>query len=267
MESLAKSACKRKTNGVVFGIIVNIPILNLGYTLRNVYARWTGAYKRNVDIFACITRFQKEKLIEAGFDKDKIVVIPNFVDISSKYKEASGGYVAYCGRLSREKGIDLVIEVAKKHPKIQFKLAGELRDQDLLSNGLPENCQLVGYLSGKALEDFYRNASFFVMASKWYEGFPMSILESACFRKCTVGPDHGGFTEIIGKGENAIGRLFEPNNLNDLEKQILTLWNQPVLVEELGQKAYEKLRKEYSSEVIYEKWNELFVEMLDEQCR
>lgn len=240
---------------------------SVGYTLRNVYARWTGAYKRNVDIFACITRFQKEKLIEAGFDKDKIVVIPNFVDISSKYKEASGGYVAYCGRLSREKGIDLVIEVAKKHPKIQFKLAGELRDQDLLSNGLPENCQLVGYLSGKALEDFYRNASFFVMASKWYEGFPMSILESACFRKCTVGPDHGGFTEIIGKGENAIGRLFEPNNLNDLEKQILALWNQPVLVEELGQKAYEKLQKEYSSEVIYEKWNELFVEMLDEQCR
>ena len=68
----------------------------------------------------------------------------------------------------------------------------------------------------------------------------MAILEAAQFGKPCIGPDHGGFTEIIGKGESAIGRLFEPNNLNDLEKQVLTLWNQPVLTEELGRKAYEK---------------------------
>ena len=40
---------------------------SVGYTLRNVYARWTGAYKNNVDAFACITDFQRRKLIEAGY--------------------------------------------------------------------------------------------------------------------------------------------------------------------------------------------------------
>ncbi|WP_195532808.1 glycosyltransferase family 4 protein [Bacteroides finegoldii] len=233
---------------------------SVGYTLRNVYARWTGAYKNNVRTFACITEFQRKKLIEAGFDKNKIVVIHNSIDIPLKYETTFGSYVAYIGRLSYEKGYDLLVEIARKYPEIQFCFAGAKREDTNIA--FPKNVQLMGYLKGKELEHFIKNARLVVIPSRCYEGFPMAILEAAQFGKPCVCPDHGGFTEIIGKGENAIGRLFEPNNLNDLEKQILALWNQPVLVEELGQKAYEKLQKEYSSEVVYRKWNELFTKIL-----
>ena len=233
---------------------------SVGYTLRNVYARWTGAYKNNVRTFACITEFQRKKLIEAGFDKNKIVVIPNSIDIPLKYETTFGSYVAYIGRLSYEKGYDLLVEIARKYPEIQFCFAGaKIEDTNI---AFPKNVQLMGYLKGKELEHFIKNARLVVIPSRCYEGFPMAILEAAQFGKPCVCPDHGGFTEIIGKGENTIGRLFEPNNLNDLEKQILALWNQPVLVEELEQKAYEKLQKEYSSEVVYNKWNELFTKIL-----
>ena len=233
---------------------------SVGYTLRNVYARWTGAYKNNVRTFACITEFQRKKLIEAGFDKNKIVVIHNSIDIPLKYETTFGSYVAYIGRLSYEKGYALFVEIARKYPEIQFCFAGAKREDTNIA--FPKNVQLMGYLKGKELEHFIKNARLVVIPSRCYEGFPMAILEAAQFGKPCVCPDHGGFTEIIGKGENAIGRLFEPNNLNDLEKQILALWNQPVLVEELGQKAYEKLQKEYSSEVVYNKWNELFTKIL-----
>ncbi|WP_373133628.1 glycosyltransferase, partial [Bacteroides salyersiae] len=89
---------------------------SIGYTLRNVYARWTKAYLRNVDMFACITEFQKKKLIEAGYDKNKITVIPNSIDAPCSYTPTSGEYIAYIGRLSYEKGYDLLVEVARKHP-------------------------------------------------------------------------------------------------------------------------------------------------------
>lgn len=145
----------------------------------------------------------------------------------------------FCGRLSKEKGVDLILEVARRHPEIPFKFAGELRDKELF-NGIPDNCELKGYIFGKELDDFYQNAMFFVMASKWYEGFPMSILEAAKFGKCTVGPDHGGFTEIIGREEEAIGKLFKPNDVHDLEKIITDLWSYPEVAISLGQKAWEK---------------------------
>ena len=219
---------------------------SIGYTLRNAYARWTKAYKNNVDMFACITSFQKEKLIVAGFEKNKITVIPNLMDAPQKYVTYHGRYVAFCGRISREKGVDLIIEVARKHPEISFKFAGEIRDIDLVQN-LPVNCELKGHLSGEKLNTFYQEASFFIMASKWYEGFPMTILEAAKYGKCTIGPNHGGFTEIIGQGKEAIGKLFEPNNIKDLEKQIVELWNNQTQIEKLGEKAFKKLKECYYS--------------------
>lgn len=235
-----------------------------GYTLRNFVARKTGAYRKCVTKFACITEFQKSKLIQAGYDKDRITVIPNFLNSSDiaelEYKE--GEYVAYSGRLSSEKGVDLILKVAKRHQNIKFKFAGELRDKELLNSGIPKNCEFVGYLSGNKLQDFYKGSKFIVMASKWYEGFPMTILETARYKKPTIGPDHGGFTEIIGKGENAIGLLFNPNDVDDLEKQITDLWNNSDRVRILGKKAYHKLVMNYSSEVIYMKWERLIDDII-----
>lgn len=99
------------------------------------------------------------------------------------------------------------------------------------------------------------------MQSRCYEGFPITILDGAAFGKPTIGPDHGGFTEIIGKGEVEIGKLFKPNNLLDLEKTIVSLWDNPKEIQELGQKAFKKLQNEYSSEVVFNKWINLFNEL------
>lgn len=230
---------------------------SVGYAARNAVARITGAYAKCVDRFACITEFQRQKLIAAGFDPEKIVVIPNAIDSPAEREISVGKYVAYSGRLSREKGVDLIIEVARRHPEIPFRFAGAVRDAAMV-NDLPGNVSLAGYLSGAALEDFYKNASFFVMASRWYEGFPMTILEAARYGKPTVGPDHGGFTEIIGKGEQSIGKLFKPGDVEDLERQVVELWNTPEDVVRLGSSAFDKLQARYSVEVISRQWQQLF---------
>ena len=229
---------------------------SIGYTLRNVYARWTKAYLRNVDMFACITEFQKKKLIEAGYDKNKITVIPNSIDAPCSYTPTSGEYIAYIGRLSYEKGYDLLVEVARKHPEIKFCFAGAQREKN--NTEIPKNVEFKGYLQKKELSKFIQESRFIVIPSRCYEGFPMAILEAACHGKPAIAPNHGGFTEIIGQGENAIGKLFEPGNTDDLDKQIAELWNNQTLTEELGEKAFRKLKEHYDSEVVYKQWETLF---------
>lgn len=232
---------------------------SVGYTLRNTFARWTKAYKKNVVFFACITEFQKKKLVEAGFDENRITVIPNSVESPQSYHPNLGNYVAYIGRLSHEKGYDLLIEVAQRHPDITFCFAGAQREQSNIS--IPENVVFMGYLQKEELSEFIQNARFIVMPSRCYEGFPMAILEAASHGKPTICPNHGGFTEIIGQGENAIGKLFAPSNVDDLEKQIVELWNDPKTTEDLGKKAFKKLQERYSSEVVYKQWETLFEEL------
>lgn len=239
----------------------NSILKSVGYAARNAVARLKRHYIECIDKFACITDFQRRKLIEAGFPAEKVTLIPNSVDVTDESIPPVGDYVAFCGRLSREKGIDLIIEVAKRHPEIPFKLAGECREANLVEN-LPSNVELVGYKAGNELTEFYRNARFMVMASRWYEGFPMSILESAQHYKAVIGPTHGGFTEIIGSGDDAIGLLFEPGNADALDSAVIRLWNDEKLTLELGQKAHSKLKSQYSTEVIAQKWNELIYNVI-----
>ncbi len=230
---------------------------SLGYAARNAVARLRRHYLDCVDVFACITDFQRRKLIAAGFPPEKLVVIPNSLDAPAvSDTPAEGAYVAFSGRLSREKGVDMIIEVARRHPEIPFRLAGAVRDKELVAS-LPSNVTLTGYLSGSALDDFYRSARFFVMASRWYEGFPMSILEAAAHGKPVIGPDHGGFTEIIGKGPAAIGRLFPPADTAALEAAVVRLWADPAESSRLGAAANAKLRSTYSTPVIARSWASL----------
>lgn len=254
--------CLRKGNewGCVRYNCEHSALKSIGYAARNAVARRGRHYLDCVDRFACITDFQRRKLIEAGFPEERLLVIPNSMDASTVAEPSLGDYVAYSGRISREKGVDMIIETARRHPGIPFKIAGAVRDSDIVAD-LPANVELVGYLNAKELAAFYSRARFIVMASRWYEGFPMTILEAASYSKPTVAPDHGGFTEIIGAGKDAIGVLFTPGDAQSLETAIVTLWNDPDETVRLGRQAHQKLLAQYSTDVIARKWNELILEL------
>ena len=233
---------------------------SVGYAARNTVARWTRAYMDCVARFACITDFQRQKLVAAGFGIGRIVVIPNSIDVSEEKVEPTiGTYVAYLGRLSFEKGYDLLIEVAHRHPEISFRFAGTQREES--NTDYPSNVEFVGYLKGEKLKEFIKGSRFLVMPSRCYEGFPMAILEAAQHGKSVIGPNHGGFMEIIGTGAEAIGKLFEPGLVDDLEQKITNLWMNPQECVRLGLMAFDKLKRKYSSEVVSKQWMQLLEEV------
>lgn len=229
---------------------------SVGYAARNAVARLRRHYINCVDCFACITDFQRRKLIAAGFPAEKIVIIPNSIDAGKEPESTKGNYVAFSGRISGEKGVDMIVESARRNPGIQFRLAGAVRDKELVDK-LPGNVKLMGHLSGEEFERFNADARFFVMASRCYEGFPMAILEAARYGKPTIAPDHGGFSEIIGKGPDAIGVLFTPNDADALSDAIARLWASPSECKALGKKSYNALCTRYSSSVISLLWHNL----------
>jgi glycosyltransferase involved in cell wall biosynthesis len=225
---------------------------SVGYAGRNGYARITKAYLNHVDWYACITQFQIQKLVQAGFDAGKMVYLPNFMDPANVSDYILGDYVAISGRLSKEKGIDLALEVAVQTPEIRYVFAGSPRAEEPIATPIPENCLFLGHLAVDQLNDFYRNARFLLNTSRCYEGFPMTILEAASYRKPAIGPAHAGFPEIIVDQET--GLLFTPADPEDLLLKIRNLWNDPARCRRMGEKAYQHLKAHYTTEILKEKW-------------
>jgi len=234
-----------------------------GYALRNFWARKKEYYLNNVDLFLCLTEFQKNILIANGFAKDKCEVQPNFYNKEIKeldYTIANRNYVAFAGRISPEKGIPLLLEAAKKLPHIPFQLAGSIREGYEKELEIPKNVTLRGMLASHELSDFYGKARFLVLSSIWYEGFPMVFPEAMAHKLPIIAPKMAGYPEIAE--DNFNGLLFESGNVNSLAEVIDILWNNHGLSEKLASNGFEKVQHKYSSEVYYKQLENAYSQLI-----
>ena len=163
-----------------------------------------GTYKK-VDLYISPSCFLEEKLLSAkGLYKGKTKTIHNFIN-KNQFKcenKNSENYIAFAGRLSKEKGVELLAETAKLLPEYTFMVAGDGPDKNLIEN--IENVKLVGFLGGEKLIEFMSNAKVLVVPSIWYENCPLSILEAQCMGVPVVTMNNGGMAELIKDGVTGI---------------------------------------------------------------
>lgn len=175
----------------------------IGAIEAKVYAL-LGTYKK-VDLFISPSYFLEEKLLMAKkLYQGKTKTIHNFIN-KNKFtcnEEAGEDYLAFAGRLSKEKGVEYLSKVAKLLPEYTFMVAGDGPDKDVLK-GI-ENVKLVGFLSGEELVRFMGKAKMLLVPSIWYENCPLSILEAQCMGVPVVTMNNGGMAELVKDGVTGI---------------------------------------------------------------
>lgn len=157
-------------------------------------------YKK-VDLFICPSNFLENKLLSANkFYKGKTKTIHNFIDKEkfAQTERKTDSYIAYVGRLSKEKGVELIKGTAKLLPEYNFIVAGSGPDEDLVKN-VP-NIKLAGFLSGDKLTELVGNAKLLLLPSVCYENCPLSILEAHAMGTPVVTMNYGGMAELVKDG-------------------------------------------------------------------
>jgi glycosyltransferase involved in cell wall biosynthesis len=159
---------------------------------------------QKVDLYICPSYFLEEKLKSAKlFYREKTKTIHNFISKNNfERKEQEKPYIAFAGRLSKEKGIECLAEAARQLPEYSFRIAGSGPDEALL-DGI-ENVERVGFLTGQALRDFMGNAKILVVPSIWYENCPLSILESQSYGVPVLTIKNGGMAELVEDGVSGL---------------------------------------------------------------
>lgn len=230
---------------------------SVGYAARNWAARKRGAYLNNVTMYACLTEFQRSRLIDEGYPAERMVVIPNMAeDIQPPQDQPLGDYVGFVGRISPEKSVGTLVDAAKQLPEVSFRAAGNYDKLPNLKEFAPKNFEFLGAIPSASVGAFYQSSRFIILCSTWFEGFPMILVEAMLHGKPVVCSRIGGLPEIVDDGKT--GLLFEPGNSDELAQKIKYLWERPELCKQMGQAGQEKAMREYSSDRYYERLIDLY---------
>lgn len=246
--------------------------------------RWT---LRSVDRVIALTPTQADILQELGAPREKIVVIPSWVELPRVDSRVDGeGFriahrlvgkkvVLFVGRLLPVKGLNYLIEAVKQaqsRPTLAIigdeapGYAGCLESllQQVKRSELEERVLFLGRFAREDLEAAYDAADLFVLPSLG-EGLPLALLEAMAHGKCVLATDVVGNRDVVRNGEN--GALVEARNPAELAHKIDILFGDDNLRASLGAKARLSVEREYSCDVVFGRILDVYREVCEESDR
>ena len=219
--------------------------------------RRRGTWKNLVDRFLVLTKFARDKFVEAGFPIGKMVVKPNFAPTRPcpENNEEGRSGALFVGRLSPEKGIDTILDAWKKLD-ISLRIIGEGPLLELIRENSAEFVTVLGQKTTEQVAREMSRAAFLVMPSKWYEGFPMVLVEAFAQGLPAIVSRLGAMAEIVEDG--VTGLHFEPGDANDFARKVRWAREHPGEMYRMGREARSVYEKNYTSEINYRRLIDIY---------
>lgn len=204
--------------------------------LESAVAKMRGCFER-IDAVLTPSRFMAEKLIEGGVPADIITIAHNYVNNNlfqlalhpNKTLRKRKSYFLFFGRLSREKGIDVLIDAYASicdclPQEMPLIIVGDGPERNALEaqsrkRGVVNRIRFVGFQTGHALQDYIENAYFCVLSSRCFENYPYSIVEAFAYGTPVIGSCMGGIPELVF--DNETGFLCQSENAESFARAII----------------------------------------------
>ena len=193
-----------------------------------------------------------------------VFFVPNGIDIKSlpsgidtKYKKQ----IIFVGRLSKEKGIHTVIEVAKNLPKdIDLLIVGDGPEKFSVIESIKNfsNIHYLGYQSKEKTIPLIRGSKLLIQPSL-AEGISATLLESMACNTPVIATKVGGNIELFN---NDNGILIEPENPRELLNEIISTIDNKEKLEKISKLAFSEVQN-YTWSNIGQKYLDLYKKLLN----
>lgn len=265
---------------------LRIPVLSVshgwtGETFRvRLYDTLDRRVVRRMNKVVSVSEGQAKKVRRAGVAPSKTLVIRNAIS-AERYSNPDPAHrdglaklfrtnrefiVGAAGRLSPEKGFDILIDAAAKvvpeNPQIGFVIFGDgvLRESlaaRIKKNGLEESVVLGGFRTD--LERVVPHFDLFALSS-FTEGLPVAVLEAFAGGVPVVATRVGGVPEVVEHGVN--GYCVEPGCPEKLARGILDALSDDRRRRTMGQNGRKRVVEEFTFEVMAKKYQRLFEDLV-----
>ncbi len=241
--------------------------------------RWLG--RQTTDALICVS--QSERMLakkQAIAPADRLVLIENAIEatpfapdtdpVRAKHAlglDADRLLVGYVGRLVRQKGIEYLIEAARRVvaevPGAQFLLVGEgeldrALHQEVYKYCLTDRVLLTGYRTD--IPQLLAAMDIFVLPSL-YEGLPYTLMEAMAAGRAVIAADVGGNRDLVQDGETGV--LVPPKDAAALAAAVIRLLTAPAERDRLGGAALAAARARPTPEEMTRRVIELYLRLLE----
>lgn len=184
-------------------------------------------------------------------------VIPNFIpdnvgelhDDSSEYRDQlpSDGYLLFVGSLTRQKGIETLLEAyAGLTDAPALALVGyTLPDTP---KTFPPGVVVLKNWPHKAVMTAWRHSLAGIVPSIWPDPCPTVAMEAMSTGKPVIATDIGGLPDIVADGETGI--VVPPGDADALRAAMARLLDDPALAAQMGAAGRERVQNFHASAVV-----------------
>jgi glycosyltransferase involved in cell wall biosynthesis len=222
--------------------------------------RTLGTYRDKVARYIALTEFSRRKFIEGGLPAGRLVVKPNFAEASAQAGAETRSGFLFVGRLSGEKGVEVLAQAAHAAPNLRIRVAGDGPNRDALV-GLT-GVELLGSLDAAAVQGEMSRARALVLPSICYENFPRTLVEAFAAGLPVIASDIGAMAELVESG--VTGLLFAAGDALDLAVKLQWAQEHPEEMAEMGVRARTRHETEYSAERNYEQLVDIYASAIEE---
>jgi glycosyltransferase involved in cell wall biosynthesis len=211
-----------------------------------------GIYSK-VDAFVAPSRRMASALEEFGIDRKKIHYIPSFVNLQN-YEPCyeNRGYALYFGRLSAEKGVNILLEaweqLREKAPELNIVGSGDELDR-LLKMKKQLNLDSVNFhdftTNKEELIGLIQNSAFVLIPSLWEDNSPMAAYEAMALGKPIIASGLGGLLDQIEN--NKSGYLVKHGDASAFANAVLMLQDDKEKIKTFGKAARERMEQLFNS--------------------
>jgi glycosyltransferase involved in cell wall biosynthesis len=207
-----------------------------------------GVYD-DIATFIAPSEFVKKKVVEYGVDANRIEVVPHCIDLEGRApRYQSENRVVFVGRLSPEKGVDILLRAMKEVRGLNCAIVGDGPQRDHLERLAEEldltNVTFLGSLYGSELDREIARAKAVVIPSRSYETFGLTALEAYAFGKPVIASRIGALPEVVREGET--GTLFTPSEPKELAEKLNWLAQNSARADAMGRNARSLAETEYA---------------------
>ncbi len=236
------------------------------------------AILRHANIWIAISTHMRRAMEAAGIPRERIVTIPNGVDIKrfdpalnqAPYVQNGAGAprVVFIGRLVREKALPVLLEawtaVAQRIPGVVLDIVGwgplEQELKVLTKHlGLTAAVRFQGY--HEDVMPFLQAANVFVLPS-YVEGLSNTLLEAMAVSLPVVATRISGSEDVVADGETGV--LVPPGDATSLAQALSELLEDPERATAMGIRARQRVMEFCSLEQVTTSYIHLYEHLLKE---